>query len=162
MLASIHPLGEGARRSNWWVTTAAYLGASVAGGAVLGAFAGLAGAGVASAGVPRSPALVAAVCLAAVVADVAAARVPLPSWHRQVNEDWLQRYRGWVYGGGFGFQLGLGVVTIVTTAAVYAVAALAILSGSARTGAILGAVFGLSRSLPLFAAARVQRPEQLR
>src|SRR5438067_487415 len=54
MLASIHPLGERARRSNWWVTTAAYLGASVAGGAVLGAFAGLAGAGVASASISGS------------------------------------------------------------------------------------------------------------
>src|SRR4051812_40871633 len=155
MLSSIHPLGERARRSRWWLTTTAYVIASVAGGAALGGVAGGIGAVL---NLSLSPWAVAAVCVITVGLD----QVGVPSWHRQVNEDWLQRYRGWVYGGAFGFQLGLGVVTIVTTAAVYAVAGLAILSGSARTGVILGAVFGFSRSLPLFAAARVQRPEQLR
>ena len=33
----------------------------------------------------------------------------LPSWRRQVNEDWLVGYRPWVVGGGFGLQLGAGV-----------------------------------------------------
>jgi hypothetical protein len=31
-----------------------------------------------------------------------------PSWQRQVDERWLTTYRGWVYGAGFGFQLGAG------------------------------------------------------
>ena len=30
----------------------------------------------------------------------------LPSHTRQVNEAWLDEYRGWVYGGGFGWQIG--------------------------------------------------------
>src|SRR3954447_17526513 len=155
MLASIHPLGERARRSRWWLTATAYVVASVAGGAVVGAVAGMPGA---LAGLSLSPSVVAAVCVITVVAD----RFSVPSWHRQVNEDWLGRYRGWVYGGGFGFQLGLGVVTIVTTAAVYAVVVLAALSGSITTAAIIGAVFGASRALPIFSMAHVRRPDQLR
>ena len=35
----------------------------------------------------------------------------LPSVQRQVNEDWLVEFRGWVYGFGFGAQLGAGVAT---------------------------------------------------
>src|SRR3954447_16345344 len=155
MLASIHPLGERARRSRWWLTATAYVVASVAGGAVVGAVAGIPGA---LAGLSLSPWMVAAVCVITVVAD----RFSVPSWHRQVNEDWLGRYRGWVYGGGFGFQLGLGVVTIVTTAAVYAVVALAALSGSVIAGALIGLAFGLARALPVLGLVRVHRPEQLR
>src|SRR3954453_12909135 len=98
MLSSIHPLGERARQSTWWFTTAAYIVGSAAGGAVLGAAAGIVGLVLASAGLSLSPLLVAAVCVAAVAADLLAARVRLPSWRRQVNEDWLHRYRGWVYG----------------------------------------------------------------
>jgi sulfite exporter TauE/SafE len=155
MLSSIHPLGERARRSRWWLTTTAYVLGSAAGGAVLGLMAGAVGAAL---GLSLSPWVVAAVCVIIVVLDVTG----VPSWHRQVNEDWLRQYRGWVYGGGFGFQLGLGVVTIVTTAAVYGVVALAALSGSLWTGLVLGAVFGLSRSLPLLSVARVHRADQLR
>jgi sulfite exporter TauE/SafE len=155
MLASIHPLGERARRSRWWLTTSAYLTGSAAGGALLGAVAGTAGAVL---HLSLSPWAAAAVCVIIVVLD----QVGVPSWHRQVNEDWLRRYRGWVYGGGFGFQLGLGVVTIVSTAAVYAVAVLAALTGSLVTATVIGTVFGASRSLPLLAVAGVRRPEQLR
>jgi sulfite exporter TauE/SafE len=155
MLASIHPLGERARRSRWWLTTTFYVAGSVAGGAALGATVGALGY---SLGLSLSPWMVAAACVIAVALDLTA----VPSLHRQVNEDWLRRYRGWVYGVGFGFQLGLGVVTIVTTAAVYAMVALAALSGSIAGGAVVGAVFGLSRALPVLATARVRRPEQLR
>src|SRR5438552_17222974 len=153
MLASIHPLGERARRSRWWLTTTAYLTGSAAGGALLGATAGAAGSLV---HLSLSPWAVAAVCVLVVVLDL----VGVPSWHRQVNEDWLHRYRGWVYGGGFGLQLGLGVVTIVTTAAVYAVAALAAMSGSVVTGTLIGALFGLARGMPLFSVAGVRHPDQ--
>src|SRR4051794_7774462 len=155
MLASIHPLGERARHSRWWLTTTAYFAGSAVGGALLGAVAGMTGSLLR---LSLSPWAVAAVCVMIVALDL----VGVPSWHRQVNEDWLHRYRGWVYGGGFGFQLGMGVVTIVTTAAVYAVIALGALSGSVVIGLFLGAVFGLSRSLPVLVAARVRRPEQLR
>ena len=80
------------------------------------------------------------VCLSAALLDASGRR--LPGVRRQVDDDWLRRYRGWVYGAGFGFQLGIGVVTIVTTAAVYATFALAALTGAVATGSPVGPVSG--------------------
>ena len=101
---------------------------------------------------------------AAVAAAIAVDAVPglhAPGPRRQVNEEWLHRYRGWVYGAGFGLQLGLGVTTIVSTAAVYATAAAAVLAGSATAGAAVGAAFGAARAATLLAAGRVREPRAL-
>src|SRR3954452_5946826 len=119
MLSSIHPLGERGRGNHWFVTAGWYVGGSTAAGAMVGAALGWAGTSLTN-NVPSSASLaaVAVVCALAVAADLVASRRPSmkpPSWRRQVNEDWLGRYRGWFYGAGFGFQLGLGVATIVTT-----------------------------------------------
>ena len=54
---------------------------------------------------------------AAVLLELLPGRMPGP--RRQVNERWLDEYRGWVYGLGFGAQLGLGVSTVVSSAATY-------------------------------------------
>ena len=78
----------------------------------------------------------------------------LPTVHRQVEEEWRGRYRGWVWGLAFGFQLAVGVVTIVTTSTVYVTWLAAGLSGAAFGGAAVGATFGLARALPIFAVAR--------
>ena len=59
---------------------------------------------------------------------------------RQVNEDWMARYRGWAYGAGFGLQLGLGVVTIVTTASERSVDATVFLSKPIDRDALLRAL----------------------
>ena len=88
--------------------------------------------------------------------------VRLPTTKRQVDERWLTRYRGWVYGVGFGFQLGLGLVTVVTSAAIYATFAIALLTGSVGAGALIGLVFGLTRGASIFVAARVHDPAGLR
>jgi hypothetical protein len=66
-----------------------------------------------------------------------------------------------VYGVGFGTQLGLGVVTIVTSSTVYATVLLAAWSGDARAGMAIGAVFGLVRALPVPLLARVHGREDL-
>ena len=76
----------------------------------------------------------------------------LPTTRRQVNEDWLTRYRGWVYGVAFGAQLGAGVVTIVTSAAVYAAVLGAVMCGTAAAGAAVGAAFGAVRAVSLLPA----------
>jgi sulfite exporter TauE/SafE len=165
MLASIHPLGERSRNNRWLLTVIAYVTGSLAAGSLLGAVLGLAGrvAGVDSWGTRPAPALaVAALAALALAADAARGRVALPGVRRQVNEDWLRRYRGWVYGVGFGFQLGLGLATIVTTASVYVVCALAFLAGSAQAGAVIGGAFGLARGVVLFTMASVHGPDQLR
>jgi hypothetical protein len=82
----------------------------------------------------------------------------LPGPERQVNEEWMYRYRGWVYGLGFGAQLGIGVVTIVTTSAVYGVILAAFLSGTPGHGAMIGGTFGLVRALPVLSVWRVRDP----
>ena len=78
-----------------------------------------------------------------------------------MNEAWLCRYRGWVYGAGFGIQLGLGVTTIVSTAAVYATGAAAFLAGSAAAGALVSGAFGTARAATLLAAGGVDDPGAL-
>ncbi len=66
------------------------------------------------------------------VLDLRLGGLSLPSWHRQVDEAWIGRYRGWVVGVGFGAQLGFGVVTIVTSSTTYAVVVLGLLFGNRR------------------------------
>jgi hypothetical protein len=156
MLGSITPLGERSRGRRWGVTVTAFALAAVAAGAAGGAVLGAAGGLVGLAQGTRTWLLALAVT-AAIVIDVVPGLHP-PGPRRQVNEEWLHRYRGWVYGAGFGFQLGLGVVTIVTTAAVYAAIAAAFLTGSAAAGAVVGAAFGAARAVTLLAAAPVRGP----
>jgi sulfite exporter TauE/SafE len=62
---------------------------------------------------------------------------------------------------GFGFQLGLGVATIVTTAAVYSLLVVAALTGSPAIGAVIGATFGVARAVPVLAVGRVRSPDAL-
>ena len=175
MLSSIHPLGERARGNRWGITTTAYVSASLVGGGVVGAAAGTIG-WLAARLVRPGPAavafLVAGSCLLAALLDTPVLPRAVPTVHRQVNEDWLHRYRGWVYGVGFGFQLGLGVVTIVTTAGVYLTFFLAVLAGlqtgrhgvvpAALSGSLVGGTFGLVRAMPVLLVAWVRSPAQLR
>ena len=49
-------------------------------------------------------------------------------------------------------QLGVGVSTIVTSAAIYGMAAVALLSSSPVAGALIGATFGFVRALSLLPA----------
>lgn len=163
MLTSIHPLGERARGQRFGVTLTAYLVGSAGGGLVLGALAGTVGVLTIGASGPTPLALaVAAVVTAAVAGAELRGRSPLPGPRRQVDEDWLVRYRGWVYGLGFGVQLGAGVATIVTSATVYLMVGLAVLTGSLLHAATIGMAFGIGRALPMLAVAGVETPDQLR
>jgi sulfite exporter TauE/SafE len=161
MLASITPLGERGRGNRWWLTALAYEAGSIVGGAAMGAAAGAIGLPLAH--VLLASALARAVAAAAVTAVALAleigtlnARSRLPGPRRQVDKAWLDRYRGWVYGGGFGLQLGTGLVTIVNSASMYALVGLLIAMGSPATGAAVGAIFGLARALPLLAFGRAR------
>jgi sulfite exporter TauE/SafE len=162
MLASITPLGERGRNQRWWITMTAFVTGSIAGGAVVGGLlGGMGGAVLGSA--PAEPRLLALglLLIAGLALDLRRGSRRLPSTRRQVNEDWLFRYRGWVYGVAFGFQLGVGVVTVVTTSAVYLTLVAALLTGSAAAGALVGGAFGLIRALPVLLTARVRRPGEL-
>ena len=152
MLTSINPLGQRGRGHRWGTAVALLTTASVVGGATTGLVLGVVGS------VLSVPAWVGAIaCAAAVLLDL----TRVPSLRRQVDEDWLTRYRMWVYATGFGWQLGTAVVTIVTSAATYAMLVLMVVAGF-PAAVVGGAVFGLARALPLLAARRADTPERLR
>ncbi|GAB3075338.1 hypothetical protein [Pedococcus soli] len=157
MLSSISPLGERARNSRWWLTTAAYLVGSLVGGLGLGALAALLGSAVPE-DVRASPWALGVVALLLLVGlgfDSAPGNRMVPSWRRQVDVNWLDEYRGWVMGLGFGVQLGFGLVTIITSATTYGVVLFAALSGQLGAGLAIGAVFGVVRALPSLLMGRV-------
>jgi hypothetical protein len=152
MLSSMTPLGERGRGRRWATTATAYLIGSVVGGSMLGAALGGLGSLLPS---RPGPAVVGgtivAAALAGVLLDLRVGGLSLPTLHRQVNETWLTEYRGVVVGAGWGFQLGLGVATIMTTSLVYLTWVVALLTTSALGGLVVGATFGLARGLPIVA-----------
>ena len=160
MLTSISPLGERAR-GNSWSLTVAWLGVgAVGGGAALGAALGALGqasAAVLDGSIPLV--LLAGSCAAAAAWDLSGRRFP---GRRQVNEDWLVAYRSWVYGTGFGLQLGAAVLTVVNTALVPLFMLAALLAGDMTAGLVMGAVFGAARAASLLVARRVRTPDDLR
>jgi sulfite exporter TauE/SafE len=157
MLASITPLGERGRRSNWWVTVTAFLIGATAAGAAAGAALGALGS-VTLPAHPRIGVLLVAIGVAIVVDGMPGA---VPGPRRQVDERWLDQYRGWVYGAGYGAQLGLGVTTVVSSAATYVALLAALETASAPAGAIVLGCFGAVRGLTPFAAAGVRSQGRL-
>lgn len=159
MLASITPLGEQGRRNRWGLTAMAYELGSLAGGAAMGSAFAAIGVGLKAtvlASASGRAVLAAAVTISALVFEAAHVRwrLSLPTLRRQVDKTWLDRYRGWVYGAGFGLQLGTGLVTIVNSAALYALAGIILVLGSPLGGLVAGAAFGLVRALPLLVFGR--------
>ena len=100
-----------------------------------------------------------AAALAAAALDVAGR---LPKIHRQVDETWLTRYRDWVYGAGFGLQLGIGALTIASSASLYLTWVVELVLAAVAPAAVVGAIFGLARALPLVGTARVVDADTLR
>lgn len=157
MLTSINPLGEVGRKQNWGLTVFSYMVGNVVGGSAVGLVLGSIGLLIPDASWTLW--LLVGLLVLGGVAD--AFRWSPPGIHRQVDENWLSRYRGWVYGFGFGFQLGTGVATIVTTTAIYSMMAMLILVGNPMFGLAVGAAFGLARSLPVLLAARASTFDRL-
>jgi hypothetical protein len=163
MLSSITPMGERSRGQRWGLTAGAYIVGAVLGGATLGAV--LAGGALAirSAG-PPGIALVALGAVAAVggaAADLGLLGVRFPVLRRQVNELWLDRFRGWVYGAGYGWQIGFGFSTFVMTAAVAVVAVLAAISASPWLAFAVGLTYGAVRGLTVLGNAGVTQASTL-
>jgi len=149
MLSTLTPLGEAGRGRRWGPTAAWFVVGAVAGGLSLGV--AMAGFATVVATFHLSPIAAGAAglvaCLVAAASDGRLGRFSLPVHHRQVNERWLDGYRAWVYGTGFGWQIGAGLVTYVTTAAVYLTIVLAGLSGDPAAALAVGALFGTVRGL---------------
>jgi len=163
MLSTITPFGERARGHRFGATATWFiLGAAVGGlalGAVAAGLAALVSVAGATAAVIGGAAIVAT--SAALVSDTGLAGFRVPAHYRQVNERWLDAYRPWVYGAGFGFQIGCGLATYITTAAVYLVVVLAALSGRPLAALGVGLVFGLVRGAAVTLTRRTTTPTAL-
>jgi hypothetical protein len=163
MLSSITPLGERARRYSYGGTAAWFVVGAVLGGATLGLGAAALAAAVGSLDLAPATALAAAAVLAALTAlsDAQVGGFRLPGHRRQVNEVWLDRYRSWVYGGGFGWQIGVGLATFIVTASVYLTIALAALTGSPAAAFLLCTGFGLVRGLAVLLSRTATSAERM-
>src|SRR4051794_14050298 len=162
MLSSITPFGERGRHNRFAVTASFFVAGAIAGGVALGAVAGLLGAVV----VPDRPAwilaVIAVLALTGALLDARVGGLRVPTITRQVDERWLHKYRGWVYGFGFGAQLGFGLATIVSSAAVYLMVVACAGARSVLAGAVIGGVFGLVRGTSILLVRRVRTAPDLR
>jgi hypothetical protein len=163
MLATVTPLAERGRGHRYRSTAAWFIAGGTVGGSTLGlVMAGLA-LGVRAAS-PSTIALAAVACVVAIVAAGSDARLGgfhLPFHSRQVNERWLDQFRPWVYGAGFGWQIGAGLVTYIKTAALYLMIVLAALTASPGAALAIGALFGLVRGLAVLLGRSITTPAAL-
>lgn len=163
MLSTITPIGERGRNNRWAASAAWFIVGAVLGGATLGAGAALPAAGVQ--GLDLSGDLrvgtFAILGVVTMASDLQLAGFRLPAHRRQVNETWLDQYRSWVYGGGFGWQIGVGLATYVTTAAVYLTIAGAALTASPAAAFAVGTGFGLVRGLAVLLGRPLTTPQRM-
>jgi hypothetical protein len=166
VLSSITPFGERSRGHRYGVTAGWFVAGAVSGGACLGAVAVGLTAAASSLHLSQHPAwlagAVAVIAGAAAAVDAGAFGEVIPIWRRQLNDAWMSRYRNWVYGAGYGWQLGVGVATYIMTAAVFAVPLLAALTGEPVTALAICVAFGLVRGMVVLLTARASSPAQLR
>lgn len=162
MLSTLTPLSERSRGHRYPVTAAWFVAGACVGGACLG---GVLAAMAALAGLADDRARAAAVVVGSVLtamSDLRVARLALPRTRRQVDEGWIDRYRAWVYAGGFGWQIGAGVTTYITTAAVYLTVLAAAMTGRPTAAFMVGCGFGAARGLSLLLGARLGTPAAVR
>jgi hypothetical protein len=166
MLSTITPFGERGRGHRYGWTAGWFIVGATLGGATLGAGAAGLAAVASAAGVAAHPGWVAGLIVLAAAAaagiDAGVFGAVIPIWRRQVDDRWLARYRSWVYGVGFGWQIGVGVATYIMTAAVFLVVVLAGLTADPVAAVGLGSGFGFVRGLAVLLTARADSPARLR
>ena len=163
MLSQLTPVGEASRGYRYRTTATWFVAGAVVGGATLGAVMALLAWTVAAVGLTSTTLLGAAAVLAALGAAIDAGVLGFspPFFKRQVNEYWLARYRAWVYGSGFGWQIGAGVTTYIMTAAVFVTIAYGALTAGPAAAFALGVFFGLVRGLAVLLTARRRTTAEL-
>jgi hypothetical protein len=163
MLSTITPLSEGAKGHSYRSTAAWFVLGAAVGGATLGGVMALAAAGVRASDLTSTTLgfLALGTCLVAAGSDAGIGGWRLPIHRRQVNERWLDQYRAWVYGAGFGWQIGTGLATFITTAAVYLMIVLGALTSRPVVALVIGTGFGLLRGLAVLMTLRLRTSDQL-
>ena len=163
MLATVTPLAERGRGHRYRTTALWFIAGGTAGGASLGLAMAALALGVRAAA-PTTTTLAVTACAAAALAAASDSRVGgfrLPFHSRQVNERWLDQFRPWVYGAGFGWQIGAGLVTYIKTAALYLMIVLAALTAGPATALGIGLLFGLVRGLAVLLGRGITSPAGL-
>jgi MFS family permease len=161
MLSTITPLGERGRGRRFRATAAWFVVGAVLGGAMLGALVTPLTLLTGHLDPTVAVGLAAGVVALGAAGDVGLLGYRLPLLRRQVDEQWLDRYRSWVYGAGFGWQIGVGLATYVMTTAVMVTVVLAGLVGSPEAAVMVGVVFGSIRGLAVLLTATVRSPADL-
>jgi len=163
MLSTVTPMAEKARGHRYWVTATWFVLGAVVGGATLGAgAAGLAAlAGALDLSGDLLPALVAGLAALAAMVDAGVLGRKPPFFKRQVDDAWLAKYRAWVYGSGFGWQIGAGLTTYIMTAGVLLTVALAVLTQSPLQAFAVCVAFGFARGLVVLLGAGLRSPAAL-
>lgn len=156
MLSSITPVAEAGRGHRFGSTATFFLIGAMIGGVVVGSACALLAAGVALVDPPVASrfALIALGAFAGMLVDAGFTPWRTPFLRRQVNEDWLSAYRAWFYGGGFGFQIGTGVMTYVMSTAVPLTIAFAVLTGSPARAVLVCVAFAAVRGSAIFLTSR--------
>lgn len=166
MLSSITPFGEKSRGHRYGVTAAWFVVGATLGGASLGAIAGVAAVASVKLGVNHHPAPVAlvlgGVALIGAAVDARVFGDVLPVVRRQVNDRWLSRYRGWVYGVGFGWQIGVGFTTYVMTSSLVVFLAFAAAAGKPVEATCVATGFGAARGLAVLLTSNASDARGLR
>jgi hypothetical protein len=155
MLSQLTPVGEASRGYRYRTTAAWFVLGAVVGGATLGVVMAALAVVVSATGATASTLLGVAAGLAVLGAAVDSGVLGFapPFFKRQVNEYWLSKYRAWVYGSGFGWQIGAGVTTYIMTAAVFVTIAYGALTAGPWAALALGVGFGLARGLAVLLTA---------
>ncbi len=163
MLSTLTPLAEHGRGHRFVPTAICYVTGALLGGATLGAGMAALAALVGTTGLSDGAALAVfgALALTAAAFDSRIGGLDLPGSRRQVNELWLNVYRPWVYSGGFGWQIGTGMLTYLMTGGVYLLVAGAALSGDPMLALTAGITFGGVRGLFIFAGAGIDSHQRL-
>lgn len=163
MLSTITPMGEASRGNRFAVTAAWFIAGATLGGAVLGLGAAVVAYLVGVVGISSTTAVGvgSVLALASAAADAQVLGIRVPYHRRQVNEYWLDDYRSWVYGGGFGFQIGIGVATYIMSSAVVLLVLLGALTGEPVVALGIATLFGFVRGLGVLPGARLTTPAKL-
>ena len=163
MLSSITPMTEAGRGYRFASTARWFLVGGIAGGLSLGALAAGGAALLSVADLTTSVRWGLGAVLAAATAsiDLGVFGIELPIFKRQVNDAWLRRYRSWVYGAGFGWQIGFGVATYIMTAGVFLTIGLAVLGATPMVAIAIGLVFGMVRGSAVYLGRNATTPAAL-
>ena len=163
MLSTITPITEQGRGRRYAATVPWYLLGALAGGATLGGVAALVSIPVGASAIPEMTvfAIIGLFAVVSIFSDLGVKGFRLPRHRRQVDRLWLDHYRSWVYGTGFGWQIGVGLATYIVTTAVYLTVLIAVLTGSPIQALAIGLMFGGLRGLAIFLGVRATTFEKL-